>query len=204
MKKLIFLLVVILYFLGEYSLPWNEWSGKSTISYSYFFDILFIGLCVYFYKLGFQFKIERLKNFFTRLIFTIVFGFLCVFTINIAGLATPFSYIEHPILQLIILAPLIEELVFRYALLGAQYKSGFSFKVTAFTNAFLFSLAHGLALKFIPTEFHPFIYFQMMYTFILALVCAKSVLVQKSLIAPILIHFIFNCIFLFSLGQGWL
>lgn len=204
MKKALFIFIPLLYFIGEYCLPWNRWSGDSTISFSYFWDIIFIALCVYIFKLGVQFKIERVRNFLNRILFVFFFAVLCVAMINIIGLKTPFPYIEHSVLQLIILAPIIEELVFRYAFIGAQYNLGYSFKKTAITNAFLFSFSHGLVLPMIPQEFHPFIYFQMMYTFVLALVCAKSIWVQKSLLAPIILHFVFNYIFLFSLQKGWL
>src|SRR5690606_32257671 len=165
----LFFLYPLFYFLGIIYLPWNEWSGTSTISYSYFFDVLFVILSIIFLKLSFPFHFDEVKNFSKRILFIIVFAFICIAFINLFSMPTPFHVIERPIIQLLILAPIIEELVYRYIFVACQHRFGFGYKAVAITNSTLFAFAHLLAVSSVPQEFYPFIIFQGLYTFVLSL-----------------------------------
>src|SRR5690606_13254614 len=129
------------------------------------------------------------------IIFMIMFAIFCIAFINLFSMPTPFHVIERPIIQLLILAPIIEELVYRYVFVACQHRFGFGYRGVALTNSFLFAGAHLLAIPTVPSEFYPFLIFQGIYTFILSLALIKSLHVQKTVLAPILLHFIFNGVF---------
>jgi len=100
---------------------------------------------------------------------------------------------------MIILAPIIEELVFRGSIYELFKKAKVKIWVNNLINSVLFALSHGSALFVLPAEFHPFIYFQMKYTFVLGHLCAKSRERTHGIIEPMFLHLIFNIVFYASI-----
>lgn len=99
---------------------------------------------------------------------------------------------------ILIVAPLLEEGLFRWMLWRGLESLGLKKKTLLVANAFLFSLGHGVAFFFVPEEFKSFILFQSFYTFLLGLACGLALLNRKSLILAILLHFGFNLGFTFG------
>lgn len=91
---------------------------------------------------------------------------------------------------LLIVAPVLEEGIFRFFLWKtfASLNIKFAFILTTI----FFSYSHFHAYWFFPQNFHQFIFYQTIYTLILSLLCGYSVWKYNSLVGSILIHFAFN------------
>lgn len=198
------ILIISLYFIGVLFIPWETLSFGSSISSAYLWDIGFILYFIFTTKVKLEIFFKQTRSFFKRVIFTFLFALFCTSIIYIFNLKTPFSLIEHNIIQLMVLAPVIEELLFRFSFFHKFKKSGFSKRKAVLVSSLLFSLSHGLALKILPSEFSNFIYFQMTYTFVLGLIASKSLLVHKSIFAPIVLHGVFNGVFALFANMGLL
>ncbi len=192
-SKIVFILPVI-YFSISWYFPWDELTfWDSTISITYLYD-LFFSLIVFFAFKSFS-TIKITNGIIVRLIATAIISSLCVTIAKLSSLSAPFKYVDNLFIQILILAPIIEEIVFRYALF-VPFQKVFKGKRNLYLfNGVLFSASHASALFILPEEFFGFIYFQIGYTFILGWLCAKARDESKSMIEPILLHFIFNLIF---------
>lgn len=194
--------IIILYFAVSWFFPWDIWQGKSTISISYIWDVLFVGSIIFLYRI-----IPKLGNFqgiIPRIIATIGLGFFSLFIAKVLSLSAPFKYIEHIVIQLLVLAPIVEEFVFRFAFMGMMEKFWESRKKIFLFNSCLFSLSHAPAIWYLPKEFHPFIYWQIVYTFALGWLLAKAKVRSGGIVEPMLLHFSFNLIFYFGVNKGWI
>jgi membrane protease YdiL (CAAX protease family) len=194
MKHLVWLTPVI-YFAISWAFPWDVIQWNSTVSISYLFDILFCISCLIIFKLQLSFGKQDLKGSISRAIAIVSIAVFTLFMTNLFVLPAPFKYIELLFLQILVLAPIVEELVFRYALFGALDKYFKNKNFLLLSNAILFSLSHAPAIFILPEEFHGFIYAQLVYTFFLGWICAKARLKTGSIVEPVLLHFVFNFIF---------
>lgn len=193
MNKTLTFLLVPLYFAMAWLFPWSEVQIDSTISVSYVWDIVFFVLVCLVLKAKPQLGIS--KNILIRGPIVLVMALVCVAITHYGKLNAPFRFIENLALQIIILAPIIEELVYRHGLYEVfnrlELKKNFQFGI----GSALFSIGHAPALFYLPAEFHGFIYFQLVYTFFLGWVCLKARERTNSLFEPIILHFIFNYCF---------
>lgn len=185
----------IFYFYMSWFFPWDIINVKSTISISYLFDIFFAATI--FLSLKKKPKIGYFKK--NSSIFmslsTIILGIICVSLTKQIGFKAPFKYIDYLFVQILILAPIIEELVFRGAFMELAENAKLSSRVSLTFNALLFSFSHASALWHLPNEFKNFIWFQILYTLILGFICARSRLSSGGILKPILLHFGFNLVF---------
>ena len=122
-----------------------------------------------------------------------VSGFIVHVFAKQQGIQVPFdmSGAETAFL-LLILAPLLEELVFRGALQTAlvnllPVKGG----VVVLSGA-LFALSHGIAITYVPEPYYDFVYYQTFYTFALGMFCARAKETSGGLLSAINVHFGFN------------
>lgn len=196
MINLLYLLLIPIYFAMAWLFPWKDYQIDSTISISYIWDILFCILVSLLLKT--PFKINLNKGFIIRAPSLALMALLCVYIAKWTNLNAPFRYIENLAMQIIILAPLIEELVFRHALYEVIKKSKLKMLFQYILGSLLFSLSHAPAIYYLPADFHGFIYFQLIYTFILGWIIIKARERSDSLLEPIVLHFIFNFIFYLS------
>lgn len=198
LRSLLIIPIAVIYFFVSWFTPWHEFAPSSTISASYLFDLIFV-LIVFILtrKLVIIGKINFLLLSF-RILFVIAMGGLCVLIVASTTLQAPFKYVDQLFWQMLILAPLIEELVFRESFLSLQQNLRTPSKWILITNSGLFSLSHYSGLFLLPVEFHPFIYFQILYTFPLGWLCTKARLNSGGIVAPVLMHFCFNLVFYFA------
>ena len=168
----------------------------------------FILVLVFSKIFGLKFQLS-LKHFKSNPIFKTFFGlsillaFVSIGYINLAQLHSPFRYIPKVWIHLLIIAPILEELLFRHTLITLLQKGKFSPNTLAIVSAALFSLSHLIILHKIDKVFVGFIIFQGFYTFCLGWICAMSFIKDKSLISPYVIHLFFNMIFYIGILQGW-
>ena len=195
MKLLIVFIVPIFYFYMSWFFPWDIFQSKSTISITYVFDTFFVLTTFFIFKnkkiLG---KLDR-KGFVFRLSAVSAIGVFCILIAKSLELKSPFKYIEYLFIQILILAPIIEEFVFRGAFIQVFENAKLKKPVIIYLNAILFSMSHLPALWFLPEEFHGFIGFQLFYTLLLGWICAKSRVKTNGMLEPVVLHFAFNLIF---------
>lgn len=96
------------------------------------------------------------------------------------------------ILFLLLIGPVLEELVFRYALWETSLAAGLNSWVTLTLTTVIFSLGHFTALWFVPPEFRDFVVFQAGYTLILGCICGLSRLKNGDISGALAIHALFN------------
>src|SRR5690554_6901622 len=105
--------LVALYFGVAWFFPWDLFQGNSTISVAYAWDALFdlsLGLL---YRL--PPRIGSLRGMLPRAVVIVILAAASVYFLQTLERPTPFRYLEKPFLQLLALAPILEEIVFRYA-----------------------------------------------------------------------------------------
>ena len=195
MNYLLIILIPTIYFLISWNFPWDKIQFNSSISVTYIFDLLFT-VIIY---LSFKFKNItgnlNIKGTAVRSLTSIIISSICIFIISKTSLISPFKFIEHQALQLLILAPILEEGVFRGAFMGVFLRLRLRRDISVTLSTMLFSLSHATGFWFLPSEFHSFIVFQMFYTIILGALCSKSRLKTLGILEPIIIHFLFNLVF---------
>ncbi len=192
-------LIFIIYYLTVFFFPFEGFKILPSISSIYLFEVIFITVVSILVKLNISFKLKNIKKLLSKLFFTIILGGFSIGLIKFLDLETPFKYLDHYVVQLIILAPLIEELVYRHILFGLMKRKKIDKLNILFFNSLLFSFSHAIAFFSLPAMFYPFIFIQLLYTFILGWFMTKAKMDHESIIAPIGLHFVFNLLFLISL-----
>jgi len=96
------------------------------------------------------------------------------------------------IVFLLVVAPILEELIFRFVLWQPIARFTKSPVAALVATALLFSYAHLHAIWFVPPEFHAFVYYQTTYTLFLGLLCGFSLYKSNSLLSSMVLHFSFN------------
>jgi len=182
--------------------PWDMIQWDSTISISYIFDLLVVASLTVMFRLKFYLGTIAPAGMIARALSVAGAACFALMLASVLKLAAPFKYVELLEVQILFLAPIIEELVFRHALFGA-FKSHFKNEnMLILSNAIFFSISHLPAIWALPPVFHSFIYLQLFYTLILGWICAKSRLRTGSVVEPMLLHFIFNLIFYVAVIKG--
>lgn len=200
MKHIVWLSPII-YFSIAWLYPWDKIQWDSTISISYLFDILFCVISLFVFKLRLKVKGQDLKGATSRIIAIVGIASFSLFLVNISKFPAPFKYIEQLFLQILILAPIVEEFIFRFAIFGATEKYFKNKNHLLLSNSLLFSISHAPGIFMLPSQFHGFIYIQLGYTFLLGWICSKARLKTGSIIEPIIIHFVFNLLFYIAVIQ---
>lgn len=197
-KPLLILPILGLYFFISWCGPWQELAPGSTISASYLLDLIFILTVMIIRKKLVIIGELKLFVLLSRSVVSLLLAFACVSIAKYTNLIAPFKFVDHLLLQMLILAPFIEELVYRESILELQKKFGSSDRQILILNSLFFSLSHYSGIFLLPAEFHSFIYFQVLYTFPLGWLCTKAKLRSGGIAEPILIHLLFNLVFFFA------
>lgn len=193
-------IIFIIYYLSVFFFPWEGLRLLPSISSLYLFEIIYVVVISILFKVNLNLRWQgKTHVFFKQLFITALLAFLSIFLIHKMELETPFKYLDNYIVQLILLAPIIEELIYRHLLFGLMEKKKVSRQNIIFFNALLFSFSHVTAFFSLPKLFYPFIFVQVFYTFILGCILTMSRLKQKTIVVPIVLHFVFNLIFLLFL-----
>ncbi len=118
-------------------------------------------------------------------------GFLIFKTAAVLQIPIPFDLKgAETLVFLLVVAPILEEAIFRFFIWKPIEQ--INPKLALVCTSLLFSYSHFHAFWFVPAQIHNFIYYQTIYTFLLALACGFSVLKYNSLVGAMLIHFMFN------------
>jgi membrane protease YdiL (CAAX protease family) len=192
-----FFVLVIIYFGFSWGLPWHKL--PSTISFSYIFDLLFALGVSFFFRLPWKFKWHVNRQTYKAFGEVLALAIASIAAIWYMDIESPFRLVSGLEWHMLFFAPILEELVFRQTFqrflisqVGGKY-------VTSMLVASIFAFSHLVGLQVLPTDYVPFIGFQVFYTFVLGLICGQAMLRFHSVIAPIFIHFLFNLTFYVAL-----
>ncbi len=192
-----FFVLVILYFAFSWGLPWHE--IPSTISFSYVFDLFFALSVSFFYRLPWKFRWNVTKQGLKAFAEVLVLAIGSIGAIWYLDIENPFRMVQNLEWHLLLLAPVLEELVFRQTFQRLLIANVGGKRVTSMLVAAIFAFSHFIGLKALPVEYVPFIGFQVFYTFVLGVICGQALLRFHSVLAPICMHFIFNLSFYVAL-----
>jgi membrane protease YdiL (CAAX protease family) len=193
MKTALKILVIALYFLVSWLVPWPESMIPSYLLFDLIFSIFVLFLIKE--KFNFKFNYTDLKK---PALLILILAIAVLLLLILFKWQTPFLYITHYEIKLVLAAPIIEELLFRGALTGILRKHVSRTRLL-FISAGLFSISHFYSFFITPQEFHSFILLQTGYTFILGYILAKDFEENFNFARVILLHFVFNVIFLVAI-----
>jgi membrane protease YdiL (CAAX protease family) len=105
----------------------------------------------------------------------------------------PFEFNSYATLfLLLIVAPILEELIFRFALWEAVSDYVKSEELQIWISSLLFALGHLVSMYLLPPDYRPFVLYQSVYVIILGFGVSQMRIKTGSLTGSILIHFLFN------------
>lgn len=192
--------LTVLYYGMGWFFPWELFQIRSTISVSYLWDLVFAVICGALY--GLNYKSFNSKGAVARFLAISALACLSIFILQYSEVQVPFRFLERPFLQLLILAPLVEELVFRFAFLGAYLQVLKSKNKALLISSGLFSISHLPGMWHLPEEFTFFVVIQLVYTFFMGWVIGKARIRTGGVLEPIALHFLFNLFFYIAVIQG--
>lgn len=138
-----------------------------------------------------RFSLSRVTG--VAFVVSLAAGFLIFRAAAALEIAVPFDLSgSETIFFLLVVAPVLEELIFRFFLwepLEALIKKPW---VVWVVTSVVFSYSHLHSIWFVPDEIYPFIEYQTAYTFLLGLGCGYFVYRYHSIAGAIAVHFAFN------------
>lgn len=161
--------------------------------FAYGFEVVFVGACYLFYRS--QIQIGKIQNIHpvVDIFIPLGGGYLVYKLAGFAGIGIPFDLSGgETIFLLLILAPFLEEAIFRMALwepLKALVKSP---AVLLCSSALLFSAGHFVALWSVPEPYRVFVLYQSLYVILLGLGCGWRRYKTNSVLNAIGVHISFN------------
>lgn len=194
---IVFFALVIVYFAFSWGLPWHKL--PSTISFSYIFDLLFALIVSFFFRLPWKFHWQINSQSLKAMGEVLALAVGSILAIWYMDIETPFRLVHDLEWHLLFFAPVLEELVFRQTLQRTLISNVGGKRVTSMLVAAIFAFSHLVGLSVLPTEYVPFIGFQVFYTFVLGVICGQALLRFHSVLAPIFMHFLFNLSFYIAL-----
>jgi len=192
-----FFALVILYFAFSWGLPWHK--IPSSVSFSYVFDLLFALSVSFFFRLPWKFKWHFGRNTLMTIAEVLALAIGSIAAIWYLEIEVPFRLVNNLEWHLLLFAPILEELVFRQTFQRVLISTMGGKRVTSMLVAAIFAFSHLIGLAVLPSEYVPFIGFQVFYTFVLGVICGQSLLRFHSVLAPIFMHFLFNLSFYLAL-----
>ena len=192
-----FFALVILYFAFSWGLPWHK--IPSSVSFSYVFDLLFALSVSFFFRLPWKFKWILGRNTLMTVAEVLALAIGSIAAIWYLEIEVPFRLVHNLEWHLLLFAPVLEELVFRQTFQRSLISTMGGKRVTSMLVAAIFAFSHLIGLAVLPSEYVPFIGFQVFYTFVLGVICGQSLLRFHSVLAPIFMHFLFNLSFYLAL-----
>lgn len=164
--------------------------------YSYLFELSFVVSTYLVYtkrKKITLFAFEMNKSNLLRLV---PWPFVGYFVYRLAFKSTmliPFEFNSILILfLLLVVAPILEEFIFRFALWEAVGDLIKNEELQVWISSLLFSLGHLVAMYMLSPDFRPFVLYQSMYVIILGFGVSQMRIKTGGVLGSILIHFLFN------------
>jgi membrane protease YdiL (CAAX protease family) len=196
--KYLGLLIVISYLLLRMGLEAILWS-KLHPYYSYGFEILFVAAVALYYRQHRPWFLTPQKRDLGISLLMILAGILTYEMAGVLGMGVPYDLDSLvTIIFLLLVAPILEELIFRLALWEALKSINGQALLPIIGSTVLFSLGHLVAYWVVPSSIQPFVLYQSLYVIPLSIVISYRRHYARSVMPAILLHFGFNLGFLLA------
>lgn len=183
---------LFLFFILEFALDhfWREY----TPYLKYGAEFIFICGLTFFYPLKKFLHFPKGQTLSFHLFAALISGFLTYKGIVFIKVPIPFPFNSIEIIfWLLIVAPVLEELIFRWGLWEPLTQLLPKNKlIPVLVSGLLFSAAHFMVYPHLPEQIKTFVLIQAFYTLILGIAIGLQRLRYQSLSLPILTHFAFN------------
>jgi membrane protease YdiL (CAAX protease family) len=180
-----------------WKVSWPNLFGSDFFSSSYLFEII-IGLVLIFFHRSVP-KLSFKASHFQFVVNSILVALFFSWFIERLNIKHPFIYLTSPFIQLVFIAPLLEEWIYRYSWGSLSIKSGISKDKTVYITGIIFALSHLPAIFYLGSDYYLFFALQFVYTFILGIICGRAFVDEDSLLTSVLSHMVFNLTFYFIL-----
>ncbi|HVJ64891.1 MAG TPA: CPBP family glutamic-type intramembrane protease [Bdellovibrionota bacterium] len=147
-----------------------------------------------FRKIAFRFAVRAAQGW--HLLLSVALGALIAYVGTVSGHGVPFDFSRTELwIQLVVVAPLLEEALFRLFLWNGLRPAVRSERQVLVITSLLFSLSHFAAYFYVPPEFRGFVVYQSLYTLGLAFYWGIVRMRTGSWLAPVALHFVLNLSF---------
>lgn len=198
MSKLHCFFVLFFYILVRLGLDEILWQ-KISVYYGYLFELIFVLFTIFIFKPKQIIKSYSTLNSAKLLGLFFFFGAITLLMSKAMHINVPFDLTSiETTLLLLVLAPILEELIFRYSLWEALKGFNSSNFILIFGTSILFSVGHFMSYWIVPIEYKSFVLYQTGYVFFLG--CALGYFRRNANFPwlSILLHFGFNLGFYIS------
>ncbi len=192
------LLLLFIFFLVEYffigSLSFFDGRGI------YLFEFLFVVVIYRVFRQPipwFNFKLKEWAR--LGLIFTLI-GFVLAILTKVFSWPVAFDLNRaETIIMLVLVGPILEEFLYRYALKEAFQKVCSHEKLSLIVTSIVFSFGHFYSYFSLTDDYKSFVLFQTVYTFLLAITLSLDLSEKKNFLRVVAMHVFFNAGFLIGL-----
>ena len=190
-NKSVSTLIILFYIFFRIVLD-SYWRQVS-IYWSYGFELIFAIAVGFYFKSNIQFFKFQKNQVLFDMIFPLFFGMSLHKLANMAEVIVPFDLKSTELLiMLLIIAPILEELIFRMALWEPLKELTSNKTVLIVFTSLLFSVGHFIAFFSVPKEFKIFVLYQTQYVILLSLAIGWRRLKTNALSTAVIFHFFFN------------
>ena len=170
----------------------NQWRSVSQY-YSYGFELFFSIWVGWIFRKNMRFKVKWSRELVLGLLPAFLGGYLIFFLVRSSGLEIPFDFQSTELIfLLLILAPFLEEMIFRMALWEPIQAISGSPATTLTLTTLFFSIGHLIAWGSVPMAYKPFVLIQALYVILLGLGAGYRRMKSESVLPAIGVHFGFN------------
>lgn len=173
----------------------SVWDQLNPI-YSYLFELAFVSTTIFLYKTERKTELLNFKISPTNYLRLLPWPFLGLIFYRLAvkaNILIPFDFNNGAsLVLLLIVAPILEELIFRFSLWVSFDRLCKNKEIQHWASAIFFSIGHLIAIFTLPPDFRPFVLYQGMYVIILSLGASKMREATNGVAGPILLHALFN------------
>ncbi len=185
-NTILVVLYLFLAFLGESLFPF--WKGFVP----YYYEVGYVILAFFLFRDKLSFKVD-LSKYAKGFVCSLFAGFATILLAKGLNTEIPFAMNNSFVLFfLVLVGPLLEELVFRFALWHGFESITKCQRGTLFLTSVIFALAHFKSVLMVTAPFMTFIAFQFVYVLIVSFWWGEKYIQSKSISIPVIYHIMFN------------
>jgi membrane protease YdiL (CAAX protease family) len=192
MAKNVWVSLGIISFYLVFRLGFDSFWQQRSPYYAYAFEVVFVCVIGFLSKQQVKWQVVITDNL-IPVAMSFAGGFAIYKLAPFSGIVIPFDLtVAETIFLLLILAPILEELIFRMALWEPMTAIFRKSSTIVIGTSILFSVGHLISLWAVPEQFRVFVLYQTLYVILLGLGAGWRRLATGSPTASILVHFGFN------------
>lgn len=193
-SKWLYIGLILLYLIPSFSFDFTfEFWQQGLLPY--YFELFFVLISIALFKDKFNIKSKNGKT--KHYLRYLVGGMITITFCKLFSTKIPFDLNASGIIVfLVLIAPILEELIFRFSLWHAFESLNGTKQFALMLTTILFSLAHFKAVLLIAPAFLTFVAFQSVYTLVLGYRLGLRYDKNRNILEVIILHMLFNLGFL--------